>query len=456
MTKDTIHNPAKVSIIGAARSGLAAAKFFVDRGSSVFLSDTCDPAKLESILKTAKLEGVPHEAGGNTGRVLDAELIVISPGVPSDIPILQQARQKGIPVWSEIELTYRNSTARILAITGSSGKSTTTSLVGAAIAASGRPSVVAGNIGLAAISVVPQLGPEAVAVLEISSFQLETIDRFRPCGAAILNIMKNHLDRYRSMDEYIGAKKLIAKNLTRAEYLVLNADDEILTNWASTLGGRTRVVFFGRQPRGDTCVWIDGTTIRARNCGSTWDILDTREMRICGRHNHLNACAAAAMALWAGIDTESVARGIASFGGLSHRLEFAGEVAGVKCYNDSKSTTAESVLCAVTSFDDNVHLIAGGRDKGCDFAVVNDAIQRHVRHVYLIGEAAGRMESVWRGLTAIDTHASLRDALTSALAHARAGDVVVFSPGCSSFDMFKDYEHRGNVFKEMVHDLAGK
>jgi len=375
--------------------------------------------------------------------------------VPSDIAVLIKARERGIPVWSEIELTYRYSRAPILAVTGSSGKSTTTSLLGAAIAAGGRACTTAGNIGVAAIAAVPQLGPDGVAVLEVSSFQLETIDAFRPRGAAVLNIMANHLDRYRDIDEYFAAKKEIARSMTRDDFMVLNAKDDRLAAWARGLGARLRVIWFGARREKGECAWVDNTVLRCDIGGRDAAVLDVREMMICGPHNYQNAAAAAAMAIAFGTDPSAAARGIASFPGLRHRLEFAGEAKGVRYYNDSKSTTAESVLCAVTAFGDNVHLIAGGRDKGCDFAVVSSAVKRHVRKVYLIGEAADRMTLVWHGAAEIEKYRSLEEALGAAAGNAKKGDVVVLSPGCSSFDMFTDYEHRGNVFKELVHALAG-
>jgi UDP-N-acetylmuramoylalanine--D-glutamate ligase len=454
MDDPTLPQGARVAIIGAARSGCAAARFLLDRGHPVFISDSCASPKLEAALSGAGLSAVPHESDANTDRVLDADAIVLSPGVPSNIAVLIKARERGIPVWSEIELTYRYSRAPILAITGSSGKSTTTSLLGAAIVAGGRPCVTAGNIGLAAIAAVPQLGPEGVAVLEVSSFQLETIDAFRPRGAAVLNIMANHLDRYRDIDEYFAAKKAIARAMTRNDFIVLNAGDDRLRAWARELVARMRVIWFGARREKGECVWIDNTVLRSDIGGRDVAILDVREMMICGPHNHQNAAAAAAMGIAFGADPSGVARGIASFPGLKHRLEFAGEARGVRYYNDSKSTTAESVLCAVTAFGDNVHLIAGGRDKGCDFTVATSAVKRHVRKVYLIGEAADRMAAVWQDATEIETYRSLEDALGAAAANAKKGDVVVLSPGCSSFDMFTDYEHRGNLFKELVHALA--
>jgi UDP-N-acetylmuramoylalanine--D-glutamate ligase len=450
--------PRRVSIIGAARSGVAAAVYFNKKGVGLFISDTCSAEKLEKILSDNKLSGVPHEAGGHTAAVLQSDLVVLSPGVPSDLPILLDAKERGIPVWSEMELGFRASDATFLAVTGSTGKSTTVSFLGAALAAGGRESVVAGNIGLPVISVVAGMSKQGWVAAEVSSFQLENIEGFRPKGAAVLNFMKNHLDRYRSEDDYYGAKKEIARHFTKDNYLVLNLHDDKLVEWAATMKKRTNVVFFGhRQGEGDT-FWYDRgmETIRYRFGGVQGTILDVNDMLIGGPHNYANACAAAALAKVAGVDDADIGQGIARFGGLPHRLEFAGEARGVRYYNDSKSTTAESVLAAVTAFETKVHLIAGGRDKGCDFSVVTDALRKHAGSICLIGEAAGRMQAEWEGTVPLYRCATLEEAVAVAAHNAAVGDVVVFSPGCSSFDMFVNYEERGARFKGIVAALASE
>jgi UDP-N-acetylmuramoylalanine--D-glutamate ligase len=450
--------PRSVAIIGAARSGLAAAGYFRDKNVPVFVSDMCLPEKLEKTLREKGLESATREAGGHTEAILAHDLIVLSPGVRSDIPILKQARERGIPVWSEMELGFRASAATFLAVTGSTGKSTTVSLAGAAIAASGRKVVVAGNIGLPVIGEVHHLPRDAWVVAEVSSFQLETIETFRPLGSAVLNFMKNHLDRYGSEDEYYNAKKEIARNFTKENYLILNIHDEKLVAWADIMKQRTNVIFYGHMPGADESFWYDEGmgTIRYRFGGVQGTILDVNDMTIGGLHNFENACAAAALAKLSGADDASIGAGIARYGGLPHRLEYAGEVRGVRYYNDSKSTTAESMLAAVTAFKNNVHLIAGGRDKGCDFSVVTPALKKHVKDIVLIGEAADRMQAQWTGAAPILRAATLAEAIAAATARAAAGDVIVFSPGCSSFDMFANYEERGNVFKALVKTLAGE
>ena len=453
MTLPITYMPKRVSILGAARSGCAAAQFLSHKGIPVFISDISPAEELETVLAHNRCGHLPHEAGGHTARVLEADVIVLSPGVRSNLPILVEARRKGIAVWSEIELAFRFTKGKYIAVTGSSGKSTTASLLGSIMEASRIPHVVAGNIGLPLISVAPALGPDSIVVAEISSFQLENIDLFRPHVAMVINLMKNHLDRYDSEDAYYDAKKKIAGNLTKKEHLVLNAGDARLRQWAGEFEGKTNLVFFGNKQVASDCVWHDGQAVYARFGGLSEKLLDVKTMKIRGRHNYENACAAAAAAKVAGVANESIAAGVISFAGLEHRLEYVSEVRGIRYFNDSKSTTAESVVCAISAFGDNVFLIAGGRDKGCDFSIVKEPIARHVKGICLIGEAADRMQEEWNGHAPITRTASLLEALLSVSGKASRGDVVVFSPGCSSFDMFKNFEHRGEVFKQLVHEL---
>jgi UDP-N-acetylmuramoylalanine--D-glutamate ligase len=444
--------PKSASIIGAARSGIAVARYLTERKVPVFISDSCPAAKLEQVLAKNGLAGVPHEAGGHTEKVLANEVIILSPGVPSDLPVLKTAANRHQAVWSEMEFGFRQSRAPFLAVTGSSGKSTTTSLLGEIMKADGRETAVAGNIGTPVISLAPPVGEKGVVVAEVSSFQLENIDAFKPRVAAIINLMKNHLDRYASEQAYYEAKKNIVKNMDMNCHLVVNARDGLLKPWAMGLTKKTRVVFFGAPVDAFPCVWYENGTIVSTMDRERVEVLAVASMKLQGPHNYDNAAAAAAMARAAGASYGAIARAISSFEGLPHRLQFAGEVNGVRFYNDSKSTTAESVLVAVTAFGNNVHLIAGGRDKGCDFSVVKAALRERVKEVLLIGEAADRMQTEWRGVTSIVRVGSLAAAVDAARAKAQPGDVVVLSPGCSSFDMFANFEERGEVFMNLVRE----
>lgn len=448
--------PSKVSIIGGARSGLAAAVFFMERGSKVFVSDSCSEQKLLASLGAKGLLGLEHESGSHSDRVLDCDLIILSPGVPSDLPILKKAQNAGIPVWSEMELGYQVSKAPFLAVTGSTGKSTTVSLAGEAFKAAGTEMVVAGNIGIPVISIVPSLSACGFVVAEVSSFQLENIEQFRPKAAVVLNFMKNHLDRYISEDDYYNAKKQIARHFNKENYLILNARDPRLVAWSKQMEQKTNIIYFGEDVDGYDSFWCEQDQLCYRFAGSTGVILKFSDMLIKGRHNHENACAASALAKVAGIEDVFIRKGICSFGGLPHRLEFIQCIEGVSWYNDSKSTTAESIAVAVAAFSNGVHLIAGGKDKGCDFAVVNDVIAAGVKDIVLIGEAAERMEEQWRGLVPIYRCNTLKDAVDTADSKSKPGDCVVFSPGCSSFDMFSSYEERGAIFRQLVTELGNE
>lgn len=448
------HLPARFVVLGGARSGIAAARYLIENGHAVFVSDTCEKNRLDFLLASNELAQVPHESIEHTERVLDTDTIILSPGIPSNVPVLALARKRGIPVWSEIELGYRVSRASFWAVTGSTGKSTTVTMAGAIVAAAGMESVVCGNIGIPVIAAAPPLTEEGIAIVEVSSFQLETIDRFRPDIALVTNFMKNHLDRYRSEENYYAAKRRLALNMDRSCTMVLNATDARLWEWGQHLIHQTNVVWYGRRVDGQRGVWFDKGRLRSSmDVEKVVDILNVDDMVIAGRHNYDNAAGAAAMALAAGITVTAVADGLRKVKSLPHRLALVGTRQGVRWYNDSKSTTAESVAAAVSAFDRPVHLIAGGRDKGCDFKGIAGAVRDNVREAILIGEASARMASAWKHCTTIVKLSTLEEAVQHAAMVAREGDIVVLSPGCSSFDMFTSYEQRGTRFSEIVGEL---
>jgi UDP-N-acetylmuramoylalanine--D-glutamate ligase len=448
--------PEKTAILGAGRSGIAVAKFLLERGVSIFISETCGVKKMDFILASNSIADKPHEANGHTATVLEYDLIICSPGIPSNIHVLKKARKMGIPVWSEIELAYRQSKAPYIAITGSTGKSTTVCLVGSILKAAKTDHTVAGNIGLPLISVAPTIPEDGFVAAEISSFQLENIDLFKPRVVAILNLMKNHLDRYESETDYYNAKKEIVRNMSGSDTLVVNANDKHLVSWVKSLNGKVKIVYFGDDVTGHDCVWHSGGVVYARFNNKKENIINTNTLKIKGKHNIDNICAATALTYTAGVDKGAIAEGASVFNSLPHRLEFIREINGIQYYNDSKATTAESVQCAVTAFQNNVHLIAGGKDKGCDFTLVNDSIKQHVKSAALIGEAAGKISKEWKKLTDTTMTGSLEKALAVVNKNAESGDVVILSPGCSSFDMFTSFEERGDIFKKLVNNLTEK
>ncbi len=452
-TKSREWLPEKVAILGAGRSGIAVAKFLLEKGISIFISESCTSDELDFILASNGMADVPHEADGHTEKVLECGLVVLSPGIPSDIRILNKAREARIPVWPEIELGYRHSKAPFLAVTGSTGKSTTVELLGSILDAAGKEHAVAGNIGTPIIQEAPKISEKGFIAAEISSFQLENIELFRPRVAVVLNLMKNHLDRYESEDDYYSAKKSIIQNMAGEDTMVLNAQDENLVTWAQNMNGKVRIVFFGMNIKDASCVWCFGSHLYGRFDKKVEGIADISSMKIKGKHNIGNACAATAMAKIVGIDNEAITKGLTEFAGLPHRMEFIREINGVTYYNDSKATTAESVECAVNAFDSNVHLIAGGKDKGCDFSSIYESVKKNAKSVRLIGEAAGRIMKEWKDIAEIKKVESLKEALEEISGMVNSGDVVILSPGCSSFDMFSSFEERGDEFRKLVNEL---
>ncbi len=445
--------PEKVAILGAAKSGLASVRFLQEQGVSVFLSDLCSREKLDFILASNDITGIETEAGGHTKKVLECGLIILSPGIPSDISILEQAKKKEIPVWSEIELAFRFSNAPFIAVTGSTGKSTTVSLLGEIFTAAGIKNVVAGNIGLPLISTAPLIPEDGIIIAEVSSFQLETIDQFHPSIAMILNLLKNHLDRYEHEDDYYEAKKSIIKNMTEGDTLVLNADDELLMSWLENIYQKITPVLFGIEDNADSHIFPKGDSIYIRESGEDKKLCDLSKRKIVGTHNMLNSSAAAAVALAYGVESKFIEEGVIRFCGLPHRMEFIETIEGVEYYNDSKATTAESIAVAVKSFPGNVHLIAGGKDKGGDFKAIKEEVRNSVKSICLIGEAAARIAKEWDDIENVHAADTLEEALIVSRKYAQAGDVVILSPGCSSFDMFSSFEERGTIFKDLVKDL---
>jgi UDP-N-acetylmuramoylalanine--D-glutamate ligase len=447
--------PRKVAVMGAARSGIAVVRYFNSKGIPVFLSDTCSQEALTGIAEKNRLDISGFEATAHTDKILDADLIVLSPGIESDLPVLKEARRRNIPVWSEMELGFQASRAPFYAVTGSTGKSTTVSMAGAALASAKIEHTVAGNIGVPVITAAPGISETGAVIAEVSSFQLETIECFSPRIAVVMNLMKNHLDRYRDEDDYYNAKKNIARNLDKEQFLVLNAHDAHLRRWGEEMAEKTRVVYFGENVSGADALWYEGKTLFERIEEHTELIGDFSSMRLPGTHNLENAAVAAFMARQAGASVSDLVKGITTFKGLPHRLEFVMEKDGVTFFNDSKSTTAESVACAVDAFKGGVHLIAGGKDKGCDFSVVTSLLKRKTKSITLIGEAAERISDEWKNTAPLQIANSLEEAVQTAASKAVHDNVVVFSPGCSSFDMFKNYEDRGEQFRTLVYKLTG-
>lgn len=443
-----------VVVVGLARSGVAAARLLLRAGARVTAADAKRLDGLGADARALGAAGARIVAGGIPASTFDeAELVVVSPGVPFDAPDLRPARAAGVPIIGELELGWRATEADTIAITGTNGKTTTTALVGALVAAVGRPVLVGGNIGTPLASGAAGFPADGIVVCEVSSFQLETVDRFHPRVAAVLNVAPDHLDRHGSFAAYVAAKGRIFENQTAEDWAVLNADDETTRGLADRTAAR--IVWWSRRRRLDHGVFVDDDWITARIDSRAARLVPIAEIPLRGAHNVENVLAAVACALWAGVGGASIRREVARFQAVAHRIEPIRVLDGVQYYNDSKGTNVDSTIKALESFPEPVLLIAGGRGKGQDFAPLAAAARGRVRHAILIGEDAPKLASAFdaAGL-AVLREPSLAAALTRARSLARPGDVVLLSPACASFDMFDSYEHRGDVFRSLVRDLV--
>jgi UDP-N-acetylmuramoylalanine--D-glutamate ligase len=437
---------------------VASALFLKSRGARVTVSDSKPEAELRNEILLLLEHGITVETGGHGERTFRGQdLIVVSPGVPVDAPLLVQARSMGESsvtgtIIGEIELAARFLPGKIVAITGANGKTTTTSLAGEIIAAGNFSTLVGGNIGTPAISFVDEAGPSTWIVLEVSSFQLETIVEFRPRIAVILNITPDHLDRHKTFDNYVNAKARVFENQRADDFTVLNADD----NTAAGLADRTRgqVVWFSRKKEVERGAIVRGRNIYFRDGQREREILPFDEVSLKGGHNLENVLAGVSVGMLVGCQPEQIREAVRHFKGVEHRLEFVARVAGADYYNDSKATNVDATIKALESFPGNVHLILGGKDKDSDYSVLQDLLRERVKRVYTIGAAAAKIEAQIQGATEIVHAEILEKAVRLASEGAAAGDVVLLAPACASFDQFQSYEHRGRVFKETVHSLV--
>jgi UDP-N-acetylmuramoylalanine--D-glutamate ligase len=445
----------RVLVVGLGRSGAAAALFLQDHGARVTVSDTKSETQLQKEISALLDRGISLETGRHSERTFrDQDLIIVSPGVPADQPQLQHARAMGIPVIGEVELAYRFLQGKVIAITGSNGKTTTTTLIGEILSKSGRKTLVGGNIGTPVISLVGQSSPEHLLVLEISSFQLETIEQFRPWIASILNITPDHLDRHRTFQAYVDAKARIFENQQAGDFAVLNADDPTCVELKNKSKGA--VYWFSRKEQVESGACVRGEEIIFRSSGRDTSVLPIKEIQLKGAHNLENVLAAVCVAMLAGCEPQQVRSAVAQFGGVEHRLEPVATVNGVAYFNDSKATNVDATIKALESFAGNIHIILGGKDKGSDYTVLAPLLRERAKGAYLIGAAAEKIASQIQGSTRIIQSGTLDRAVRQASEAAVYGDIVLLAPACASFDQFENYEQRGRVFKDLVHTLAAK
>lgn len=453
MKRDDVRDK-KFSVIGAARSGLAVARLLAGAGARVFVSESAArPAAQEELQRLQ----IPCEFGGHTARLLDTEVLVLSPGVPSSAPPVRDALAHGITVVSELEAASWFSPGPIIAITGTNGKTTTTTLAGRMFEDARKPAVVGGNIGTAFADIVTTMTADHTAVLEVSSFQLDHVASFHPKVAVLLNITPDHLDRYEhSMDLYIRSKCRVFANQSAGDMLIYNADDDVTVGAVRQyVPAGVTLLPFSAHATLSTGAWVaDGVMTTGIN-GAQTAVIPVQEISIRGTHNLYNAMAATLAAQAAGISAASIRATLKNFKGVEHRLEHVRVLDGVTYVNDSKATNVDSVWYALQSFTAPLVVLIGGRDKGNDYGRLNDLVRKNCRAVIAIGESAEKVVTAFGGIVPVDRAATMPEAVQKARARAQQGDIVLLSPACASFDWFDNYEHRGKVFKEIVHALPG-
>ena len=442
----------QVAVIGLGRSGFAAARLLSIHGAHVVVLDDKTPEKLSAWIEKAEgLSNVQLSLGGiDPSQAAFMDLVVTSPGIPYSHPILELAREKGIPVIGEMELAFDYCAAPVIGITGTNGKTTTTTLVAEMLQAAGKKAVACGNIGKAFAETVFELTPEDWAVLEVSSFQLETIEKFCPRIAAILNVTPDHLDRHKGMQNYVEIKGRIFENQQPDDSALLNASDKYTPILSSLVKGS--LYLFGFPNRNGVPVpgcYVVGDKIEL--LGRT--LILTSDLKIPGPHNQENACAAALMASLSGASDKVIADTLKEFQGVEHRLEAAGEINGIRFINDSKGTNVDSVLKALESFPSPIVLILGGRDKAGDFTRLIPLIKDKVTRIVAFGECKQKVVQQLSGAATVVEAGTLEETVNGAYAASQKGGVVLFSPGCASYDMFQNYEDRGRQFKAVVQTM---
>ena len=446
----------KVLVVGLGKSGLAAALFLRRRGAQVTVSDVRSAEALAKDIPALLEEGIMVETGGHgllTFRRQD--LIVVSPGVPLDTPELVQVRNFGLPVIGELELAARFLKGKSVAITGSNGKTTTTALIGEILQEAGKPTLVGGNIGVPVVALIDESTEDSWLVLEVSSFQLETTEQFRPDIAVILNITPDHLDRHGTFENYARAKERIFAAQTAQDCVVLNADNARAAAAASR--ATAQVYWFSLEHTVTQGAWVaEGEVMyRAAKDAAPEPVMPLSGIPLKGEHNVENVLAAVCAARLAGASAAVIRKAVEGFKAVEHRLEYVATLNGVEFYNDSKATNVDATAKAIAAFSSGIHLILGGKDKNSDYTQLAQLLRSRVRAVYTIGSAAAKIESQLRGVVSLHSCETLDKAVSAAAAAARPGEVVLLAPACSSFDQFESYEHRGRVFKELVNEWRG-
>jgi UDP-N-acetylmuramoylalanine--D-glutamate ligase len=440
-----------VLVLGLARTGIATARFCVARGARVTAIDDRGAEQLGEAAGELQRIGCTLAFGGHPlTDFATQDLIVPSPGVPANHPGLAAAREAKVPIWSEIELAWRFLRGRLVGVTGSNGKTTTTSLIGHILAGSGKAISIAGNIGTPLIAQVGASNNETITVAELSSFQLELIDSFRPDISVFLNLTPDHLDRHPSFEDYARAKTRIFENQTERDAAVINADDPASAQRAPSW---PQIFWFSRKKRVVSGAYLRNDQIVFRRDGEETALLDRADIGLRGEHNLENVLAAASAAFLVGATAQEIAAGVRSFPGVEHRLEFVAKISGVSFFNDSKATNVDATIKALDAFSGGLFVILGGKDKGSDYAPLIPLLRERAKAVLLIGAAEEKIAAQLDGAVPLVRAATLDRAVELAYQRAREGDTVLLAPACASFDQFENYEHRGRAFKELVRAL---
>jgi UDP-N-acetylmuramoylalanine--D-glutamate ligase len=452
----------KVGVIGMARSGLACAALARKLGADVFVSEAREESALDAELLELNQAGATYETGGHTETILASDYVIVSPGVPADTPIMQSIHAAGTPVFSELEFASWFTVARIMALTGANGKTTTATMIHKILQHGSYTAHLCGNIGIPFSSIATELNRNDVAVIEVSSYQLEFVDQFAPEVAAILNVTPDHLSRHKTFENYRLAKLRITEAQEANQSLILNADDSGLD--ALAIETSARRLLFGSEKTMDAAsidsemrgVFLRGESIFCQADGAQVKLFECRLLKVPGRHNIENAMAAASCCLAFGVPLDAIREGLLSFSGVEHRIENVATINDVQWVNDSKATNLAATICALEAFESPVRLILGGQGKGEDFRELQSIVSRKVRSIVALGETKEEVFAALGKTAPVEFATTLEGSVLLLARTAQAGEVVLLSPGCASFDMFADFEERGNVYKGAVKRLAGK
>lgn len=440
----------KISIIGAVRSGVGAARLAKKLGAIPFVSDSGSEEKLKTSIEILKSEKIDFEIGMHSDRVYDCDLMIVSPGVPSDAEVIVNAKKKKLKIISEIEFASNYCKGNIIAITGTNGKTTTTSLCGFLFNECGTKSYTAGNIGHAFSDLVLDVKENEFVALEVSSFQLDLINDFKPKVAMILNITPDHLNRYENnLDNYAASKLRIFENQDSEDYLILNKDNDLLNKYFNKAG--SNVNYFSTKSKVLNGCYLDDNEVIYVKDGVEHFSCTASDIFIRGEHNIQNAMAVIIAAKIFGLKNDKMKEALKNYKGVEHRLELVREIDGVKFINDSKATNIDSVIVALRSFNEPIFLILGGQDKGNDYSLIESLVVEKVKKIYAIGSSANKVFNYFHQLVKTELKKDFNEVINAAISEAREGDIVLLSPACASFDMFDNYEHRGKVFKEIVN-----